>query len=368
MITKLNIGCNFDYVLLDNIIKLNKKYRDDGIQVKEFYGSLQKSLSDLPTARSDDRLIGINERQIISFISKCHDNDILFNYTLNSPLTSDWFEKTESNYRSILFKLTGYGIDIITIAHPLPLKYLSKLINNDIDIYPDIDIEISTILDVYSFDAIKHYIDDMNIDKICLSLRRNRDFKFLTNLSKSLYVHNAEILVNEFCNVKGIPCQDFYRKSCYELHALGGNADKKHSGYPLDWCTETRKEYPESWLKANVILPHDLHYYERYGFRNFKISGRTLPTKFILRTTEAYLSRGKIMDDNILALWGHVNRSYNGNKLELPKTYISAIGLDKIDFLKFFIYKNFSCEDILCAGCNYCKNILDKLYGKNKKS
>ena len=348
--TNFNIGCNFDFFLLTEIAKLNNKYSDN--KVTEFYGSLRRSISGLPTARPDFRIPGIGIHNAKEFIKMCHDVGIKFNYTLNSPLSDYWFRNKEENYDYIFKVLNDLNVDIITLSHPLAIEYFVK--------YTNFNIEISTILEVQNIDSIIDYCEYAQVKKICISITKNRDFRFLRNLAKTFFVDEIEILANEFCSVSGIPCQNYYRKSCYEIHALGGNPDHLHNGYPMEWCSKSRNENPESWIKANVIFPHDLHYYKELGFKKFKISGRTLPTEFILKTAEAYLSEGKICNDNILALWGHVDNIKRRDLMVLPDINISLEKLKQKDFLKFFIKKSVSCDDVECNICSFCKKMFEE--------
>ena len=39
MFTSYKLGCNFDPELIGKVAALNAKYRDQGVQVDEFYGS-----------------------------------------------------------------------------------------------------------------------------------------------------------------------------------------------------------------------------------------------------------------------------------------------------------------------------------------
>ncbi|HDK41964.1 MAG TPA: hypothetical protein ENG87_01185 [Candidatus Pacearchaeota archaeon] len=348
-----NIGTNFETHFLNNIIEMNNKYKNN--KITEMYGSLKNCVSNIPTARPDFRIPDITVLQFKEYVKKCHENFISFNYTANSPLTSDWFYKSQIYYKKFSDFLKDMEIDVLTLSHPLPIfaEYLSN---------QNFGIEISTILDVNNIDAIKYYCEHLDVKKICLSISKNRDFQFLEALAKTKYVNRIELLVNEFCNIKGIPCQNFYRKSCYELHSLGGNPDNFFGGFPMKWCSHLRRE-PVSWLKSNIIMPHDLHYYTEMGYQNFKISGRTLTTKFITNLAEVYLSEGKdCFNNNLLSLWGHVNKisanNVNTSNLEkIPDIFLSMERLKEIDFLKFFKEKRESCDNVLCEKCTYCHKI-----------
>ena len=338
---KLNVGCNFDEQLLDGMIALNKKY--DEVKVVELYGSAKKEISGIQNARPDFRLTDTSISDIKNFIHKCHVNNIKFNYVINSPLTSYWFNLKKDDYHHIQKFLDDLQVDFVTVAHPLPLKYLK------------FNFIISTILEVNNINAIKYYIDNYNVKKICLSIAKNRDEELLGSLADNDISQYIEVLVNEFCSFKGIPCQNFNRKACYELHSLGGNQEKLHNGFPLSWCSASRYKDPSSWLKANIILPWDIKKYNDYfGIDKFKITGRTLPTHFILKVVEAYMSQGEVVPDNLLELWGHVDQ-IGVDPAKVPPIHISMNKLKHVLFLEEVLERN--CETELCENCGYCDEI-----------
>ena len=341
-----NVGTNFDVRVLEKAVELNERYKDDGLKIHEFYGSLPGG-----TARPNFRIPEIRYLDLKEYIKECHSNGIRFNYTLNSPLTDYWFSKRGSEFKDLAEMLIDLNVDIVTIAHMIPLQYLNDFCQ----------MEISTIMEVQSIEAIKRYINRFNVEKICLAITKNRDLSFLRALKKHGLHAYSELLVNEFCNIEGIPCQNFYRKSCYDLHALGGNQNNEKGGYPLKICSASRYQDDVSWIKANVIFPWDVSRYEQVtGIHNYKISGRTLPTEYINYIMEAYMSRGLIMDDNILSLWGHVDKVEKPDKTVIPKVYISAETLKSIRFLDFFIDTRIDCQKADCTDCGYCDDVLKK--------
>jgi len=353
---ELNVGCSFDMNLIPSIAALNNAYKSNGIQVKELYGSLPGHVYNLPTARPDFRIPQITTEQMRDFIERCHDSGFRFNYTLNSPLTQDWFNKTEEDMSFIMDTLFKLGIDnekgdLVTVSHMIPLSFL----------YKHFDISISTIMEIQDINAIQMYIKKFDVKKICLSLNKNRDFRFLREAHRLGLNTSLELLSNEFCIVGDVMCQNVYRKSCYELHALGGNKENKFHGYPMKLCSASRFADPASWLRARAVFPWDtIRYFEEVGINQFKISGRTLPMEFILKTIEAYLSLGEKMDDNMLNLWGHVDKVGTDDLMKVTTPlHISAEKLKSLSFLDYFINGNFNCQDRSCEDCRYCDNVLN---------
>jgi collagenase-like PrtC family protease len=334
-----NVGCNFDLELIPRVVELRQKY---GHNIN-FYGSLRKNITGLPTARPDFRIPDISLRKAQEYITLCHKYGIKFNYTLNSPLTVDWFNNKLMNGMHILLK--EIKVDLITLAHPIAIDCFGC---------KDIPIEISTILDIDNINAIDYYVKTFNVEKICLSIRKNKDMKFLEAVARYDFSDKVELLVNEFCNYGGMPCANFNRKACYELHAMGGNTKNLNKGFPMMWCSTSRYKDPVSWLKSSVIFPWLLdEYVSKFNIHNFKLSGRTLPTEFILKTLEAYLSKGSICPENLLELWGHVDKVGTNDLMRVPSVKISTTKLKKIPFE----YHN--CDYSLCSKCGYCEKIFE---------
>ena len=50
--------------------------------------------------------------------------------------------------------------------------------------------------------------------------------------------------------------------------------------------------YPRELLKANVIRPEDMRFYERMGIDLFKITGRSKPAAWLPEVARAYLKMG----------------------------------------------------------------------------
>jgi len=336
-----NVGCNFDLELIPRVVELRQKY---GHNIN-FYGSLRKKITGLPTARPDFRIPNITFLEAQDYIALCHKYGIKFNYTLNSPLTADWFDNPGLEVMNEL--LESLDVDLVTVAHPIAIDYFGK---------SNIDIEISTIMEVDNINAIKYYCDNFNVEKICLSIRKNKDMKFLEAVSRYGLSEKVELLVNEFCNYGGMPCANFNRKACYELHAMGGNAKNSNKGFPMIWCSTSRYKDPVSWLKSTVIFPWYLDMYiNLFGINNFKLSGRTLPTEFILKGLETYLSKGKICPENLLELWGHVDKVGTNDLMKVPSVKISTTKLKQIPFE----YHN--CDYSLCSECGYCEKIFEQV-------
>ena len=75
------VGCNFDPKLIDVAVELNKKYKGKS-QIVEFFGS--DASNEAVTARPGWRLPDIDKEFFANYVKKLKDNNIAFNYTMNS--------------------------------------------------------------------------------------------------------------------------------------------------------------------------------------------------------------------------------------------------------------------------------------------
>ena len=80
MTINYKIGCNFDLDSIDAIRTLNQL--SPKAKIKEFYGSIRDH--SFLTARPAFRLPDISYNTLSAFISKCDQNNNIFNYTFNT--------------------------------------------------------------------------------------------------------------------------------------------------------------------------------------------------------------------------------------------------------------------------------------------
>lgn len=356
----LTVGYNFDKELINIFDDLNSKYKSNNIYVGQVYGSLPNDRL-LKTARPNFRLPKINMDELAGDIVELKKINIDFNYTLNASSTHLWINYTDSEFLTILSLMKDIGVSTITVSN-MYLFYKLEQVNRIHKIFKDPFIVISTIMEVSNFAIINDFLTSIYsrwIKKIILSIYSNRNFPLMYALNINNLSKNVELLVNEFCSYKGLPC--IYRKSCYEIHSIE-NMDQ--SIYPLKICSAFRLINPESFLKAPVIFPWSLKYYSEFNIKSFKISGRTLSTKFIRYVTEAYMSLGEVMDDNLLSLWGHVDRIGTDDLSKLPKVNISCDKLKHSKFMDFFNAVRNRCELITCKQCSHCESFYNICKGE----
>jgi hypothetical protein len=165
--------------------------------------------------------------------------------------------------------------------------------------------------------SVKHYEDSTVVYNLTCGPTN-------TFVAGGIAVHNC---VYECCD----------RNQCYDLHALNLSVEavKLFRKYPMGNCVASRIRDPREWLMARFILPQWIEqYHRRFNIESFKITGRTHPTPYILRTTETYMSGS--YTGNLLELWADVE--YLGklaSEHRAPRVYLDCAKLSP-DFLEFY--------------------------------
>lgn len=352
--TSYKLGCNFDPELIGKVAALNEKYRDQGVQVDEFYGS-DRSHAFL-AARPDFRLPAIDMPFLEQYVKDSLAAGIRFNYTMNSinPGSKREMAQLKSQIQDFVLWLQEIGVYRITIANLL----LAELIR---EVTSTMKLELSTIAHVDTISQLKYLKETFEIDKVCGNLAKNRNKKFLKQAAEFCAQNDMayEIMVNEMCGVgtaDGSTTHCTFRDSCYIAHA----SDKTQADamqfdtYPMKYCITARKMDVSSWLKLRWVRPEDIYRYEALGLRNFKITGRTGTTEYITTMAEAYLSRS--WDGNLLQLWKPLETIYN-HQNELDQEHNVQIPNKSLNKFvgKWFSGEGFRCEEELCGTtCRYC--------------
>lgn len=343
---RLNIGNKWNLDFLNGILKLNQKYRHDGIQVTELYGNPVTLLYSAKGVRPDDRLPRIPVDTLKNYIALCKKFGIIINYTLNRSCVADMIEapaeikklQDEINY------LAHLGIKRFTVYSPYYIQNLK---------FPSL--EVSTIHN----NTDVNYIDGLTklpgVKKICLPIYINRDFIKLRFLVQR-YAHiKFECIVNEFCVAHLNTC--IYRAECYNIQSHG-----KTTKYPFNKCSNYRAVAKNGvgWLKAPFILPQWLEIYHTLGIKHFKLTGRTHPTESILKVIEWYMK--KEVNVSLEKLWGI---GLPHQSLITPAV-IPTRRIARSKFLNFFLKRTESCEQNLCGEtCTFCHKMAKKLRRKD---
>jgi collagenase-like PrtC family protease len=359
--TSYKLGCNFDPELISKVKALNDKYKDQGVQVDEFFGSDRDHA--FLAARPDFRLPEVDKHQLEKYVRASLDAGINFNYTMNSinPGSKRELNEKQGEIKDYIKFLEGIGVHRITAANPIIFEFVR-------DVSSTMKLEVSTIMHVDTVTQIKYLKDTFNIDKVCGNLLKNRNKRFLKQATDYCNANDVkyEIMVNEFCGV-GTDTATTHcslRDSCYIAHSSDVTKEDAMllNTYPMKHCIWARKTDVTSWLKLRFVRPEDIYRYEDLGVYNFKITGRTGTTKYIETMAEAYLSRS--WEGNLLQLWKPLETIYT-EKDELSFEHNIDIPNKELNKFvgKWFAGEGFRCEEELCGEtCHYCQDYFAKKF------
>lgn len=355
---RFKVGINFDFNLLNEFKKLNEEFLGKS-RIVELYGSDMEHAS--LAARPDFRLPDINFSYLKRYVRDAVDAGIKFNYTMNSIFpygAKNEFVENESKIIDFVKALESIGVYRVTVANPIMLELIRNKAKSNIEI------EISTIMHIDTIMQIKYLHEKYGVNKICGSLLKNRNFAFLKSAADYCNKNGIiyEVMANEFCGVGGCGygTHCVYRDSCYICHATNKTLDDANSfdEYPMKLCTGSRNKDAVNWLRMKFIRPEDLHYYREVGINDFKITGRTGSSEYILSVIRGYMSES--WKGNLLSLWKPLESIQEGvDEFDVKIVYIDNSKLD--GFLTFF--KNaYPCDIGVCGEtCNYCKLFYEKI-------
>lgn len=353
------LGCNFSNELLRIVKQLNSEYPQN--RIDELYGS--RGESHHLAARPEYRLCHIDKHSFVHYVNELYKIHVGFNYTLNSSFIGGKgaILAQESEIRDYISFLVSSGVKTITVTLP----YMAEIVRS---VSQSVGIEVSTIAHIDSVTQVKVWLEKYGINKICVSLNKNRDISFLSRLAEYCDTHDiiVTLLANEFCGnglfSDGINSTTgcIFRDHCYQLHSIGydemciiGN------DYPMGDCVKSRNHII-SWLKLNYIRPEDVQLYNGIGINHFKITGRTGGVAYIEKIARAYMAED--YNGNLLELWKHLETiKLRDESSYLPPYYIDNKKLS--GFLNFwFENRGHICANEVCGEtCQYC----DKFYDMN---
>lgn len=355
---KFKVGTNFDFALLGEIKKLNDLFEGKS-RVTEVYGSIREHAE--MAARPDFRLPDVSFDVLELYVMEARKIGVGFNYTLNSFFpygTKQGFVDAIPEIKKVIKKLEKIGVERVTVANPILLELIRS------ECHSNIKVEISTCMHVDTATQIKYLHDRYNIDKVCGNLLKNRDFDFLQSAAEYCNKNDIayELMVNEFCGVGGdeYATHCVYRDSCYMCHATNKTLEDANSfnEYPMKLCTGSRNESPSNWLKLRFVRPEDLKEYRAIGISNFKITGRTGSTEYIVKTLRRYMSED--FDGNLLNLW----KPLESITFDQPESFVPyEIQNKKLDgFIDKWTKGRWKCENYVCGEtCRYCDKFYDKI-------
>ncbi len=328
MPSNISFPCQWEKGIIERIIN-GERHASNNPSISEVYGVPVVGI--IPDGRAKNTTHRIQLDEAINFREIIHNNGLSFNYLLNG--SANLKPKQNKEFRKyIKWVIEDFRADSVTISSLELMKYIREL-------YPDIPIKLSTIAGVKTLEEI-NFFSDINPSKIVLHHDGNRNFDNLERILEKIgpLGIDIELMTTESC-IRG--CQN--REEHYSALSQGKSDVKFHSG-----CNIRKIKYPSEFLKANIIRPEDISFYERMGVKYFKITGRSKPSEWMIKVTQAYL-----------------NREYDGNLVDL-------MGIDPSLKAESFIYINNKVLDGFIENFpkdpekedKYCNKWIIHLWGK----
>lgn len=354
------MGCSFEPDLLEGVQRLNEI--DANVQISELYGSLKQHA--FLAARPIFRLPEINDEHFESFVRKCNDIGIMFNYTFNTiyPGSKRFLYSQRNDLIDLVRYLEDVGVKMITVGNPLIAELIREASST-------IKLEVSTVAHIDAITQVKVWKEKYSIEKICGNISKNRAIRFLENCAKYCLANDItlSLMVNEFCgnsggtqeNAYGTHC--IFRDSCFLCHTGNDTIEDVNllNEYPTRYCTSSKDE-GSAWLKTRFIRPEDIDRYVNIGITHFKLAGRTGGTKHLLKVAEAYIR--KSWEGNLLGLGKQIETVFaEGDKIiKQQRIYIENKKLEGfVDF--WFKHIDFDCAEEVCGEtCRYCNEYFDE--------
>lgn len=363
----INIGWNGDTELLPKLSALNDRYRGKN-QITKVYGSIQRHAQF--AARPEFRLPNMSLGEFGDHVAVAHEFGIEFNYTLNASYVGakNQIDQIKGALEKTLEELASVGVDRLIISNPMVLEIIHRMGMGNM-----FALEISTIAHidtVMQIEALKSMYP--MIDVVCGNLLKNRDFRFLKAATDFCSQNGItyEILANEFCSTgfKGGGTHCVFRDSCYDCHCTNKSKEDATSyyNYPMGNCMASRSQEGADWLRSSFVRPQDMEVYANIGgVTQFKVTGRTGTTDYLVLMAEAYLS--EVWEGNLLELWKPLETIYREGATEAEHKHRFNIPTERLDgYLNAWVtpVEPIDCTITRCEDCHYCDDIYAMVTGE----
>lgn len=328
---------------MEDLSKLNTKFQNG--RVFEVYGSFQHG--SFHSARPAKYLPNISKKQFKDHVRAGLKHNIRFNYLLNAPSYNnlEYTHAGQNELEELLEFLIDCGVQSVTVTAP----YIVELIANR---FPQLEVVVSTI----GYVGAKRGIDQFasaGAKRIVLDVETNRDFRFLRRVTPRSKV-DLEIVVNPVCLY-----QCHFKFNHYCTASLGGRkhaggCGHPYNGYYLNWCYLEKLKNLSEFMRSPWVRPEDLGLYEEIGLHHFKIAGRGLGDKELLRRAHFYLQShfsGNLLDLLGWPHWLQFRTGADGARLAPLEIQLENNDLD--GFMDYFNRKEPSCY-LGCEGCGHC--------------
>ena len=257
-----------------------------------------------------------------------------FVYLLNAPFTFKTNKPVDKIKNYLNWVVDKLQADALMISSYPLMQYVRK-------IYPDIPIYISTIAGIKTAEQLEQY-RNISPSRLVVHHDVNRNFDDLSELVQKArdWGIDVELMATESC-LRGCPNRETHYKYLGE-----GNIDKPFH----TTCNRQKITYPREFIKANIIRPEDMSFYNAMGINLFKITGRSKPAAWLPEVTSAYLKRK--YSKNLIRLLG-IDPTLKAEEW----IYINNQAMD--GFLEGFPRTGIEQEENL-----YCDKWISKLYAE----
>lgn len=336
------VPADFETESVKKYAELNKKYKDSGIQVSEFYGSLNPS--PFGVTKNPKNLKRVDFPALQAYCEELTKYGFQFNYILNF-LCYGGKEFSFAGTQEILKyikKLYEIGIRRFTVANPVVAQAIGLT-------FPDVHISISVVQNTSTALKLRTYSQIKAVDRVYISEDMIRDFPAIQKLRNEAEKAGVELatLLNSFCL---IDCPYKVNHANIDGHLVDDcKQDMQHYFYA--WCSLQKLSHPKEILRLQAIRPEDVRVYEDCGVTAFKIAGRELPDADFFKTAEDYMKR-----------------KYEGNLMDLLAVYsdnffreIYTISNSKLEGRLLEMKQRQACcrDHSNCDGCSICQKYLD---------
>ncbi len=275
--TRIIFPCHWDKSVINQIA--NMQSDNESLEMKEIYGTLANS--PIPHGRIPSTVPDISKQKAVDFRQYVRSKGFNFIYLLNAPFSFN-SKATKKKVESYLdWIVNDFQCDAVTVSSLELMHFIRK-------IYPDLKIYISTIAGVLTVKDFEKYLE-INPSRLVVHHDVNRDFDNLKKIVQRGNKENVqiELTLTESC-LRNCP----NRKAHYEhISKTSQNLTDNRETVFHTVCNARKLIYPFELLKANIIRPEDVSYYENIGINHFKITGRSKPTIWILLVAQAYITR-----------------------------------------------------------------------------
>ena len=272
MRTEIEIPCQWNRTILEEIVTENQRGEPSRPVINAVYGSLPRGV--LGNGRAQGTVVDVED--YVGYRNYARSQNVDFYYTLNAPHTPRYIMENEREIENDLhWIMDELQPDALIMASQGLMRKVRFILG-------DIPIHISSIARVSKARDIGKYLD-FEPKKIIVQHDVGRNFRDLEDINRRGEELGIDITVmlTESCLRR---CPDM--RAHYDHVGQGGDDRNFHFG-----CSSQKLLHPHELLKANVIRPEDVGFYENRGISHFKITGRSKRVEWLPLVTRAYSER-----------------------------------------------------------------------------